>query len=222
MDANAPQAMQDQFDELVRMLLRMQPQPREVTVQDEEGQIAVSFDAQARLNRIAIDARWADRIEPAALADAILTTVAEGQLQAAGLEEDDAPEPTAEEVAAKRTEIFALGEAQVLAPSSEASLQSKIDNLPNLFDQLDDALGRLDSKLAQAQPPISLAEAEELGLEPVEGERIASDNAMVSLTVVKGLIVDVSLHPGWLAGRSGLVLTECFDQIIAKLHDSTN
>lgn len=222
MEANAPQAMQDQFDELVRLLLRMQPQPREVTVQDEEGQIAVSFDARARLNRIAIDARWADRIEPAALADAVMMTIAEGQLQASGLDDEDAPEPTEAEVAAKRTEIFALGEEQLLAPSSDASLQAKIDNLPNLFDQLDDALVRLDAKLSEVQPPISLEEAGELGLEAAEGDRITSDNAMVSITVTQGLVVDVSLHPSWLPGRSGLVLTECFDQIIAKLHDSTN
>lgn len=222
MDVNAPQAMQDQFDELVRMLLRMQPQPREVTVRDEEGQIAVSFDAEARLSRIVVESRWVERIEPETLAETILMTVAEAQLQASGLDDEEAAEPTEAEVAAKRTEIFALGEAQLMAPSSEASLQSKIDNLPNLFDQLDDALDRLDSKLAETQPPISMEEAEELGLEAVEGDRIASDNAMVTLTVNQGMVVDVTLHPNWLNGRSGIVLTECFDQIIAQLHDTTN
>ena len=96
-------------------------------------------------------------------------------------------------------------------------MQRKVDNLPNLFAQFDAAMATLEQQIAkqeQGEPvPMSEAGAEE----PDEGTRFSSANSMVSLVVVGGAIVDVQMHANWLPGKSGIVLTECFDQVIEQL-----
>jgi len=214
---SSPEAMEAQLDELVRTMLRMQPRREEVTVRDPAMRVAVTVAADGRLAKIAVEPRWSDRIEPDALEATILTTVAEAQLAASGLE-GGGPEPTDAEVAAKRDEMMRRAESVLETPAADADLQSRVDNLPNLFDQLDDALRRLDERLQEVSVPVSLEEAGHLGLTEVEGTRFRSDNARVTVTVNQGSVVDLGIHRNWVEGRSGIVISECFDQIIDQMN----
>lgn len=219
----SPEVMQAQLNELVRDMLRLQPRHEEVTVRDPEGQIAATYGADGQLARVLVEPRWVEKIESSELATAILTTIAEAQFQASGLS-DDAPEPTQAEIDAKRAEILRNAENELDAPKTDDELQTKIDSLPGLFGQLDAALDRLNARVEEMEVPVSLAEADELGLtaEPV-GEQFRSENSMVTVTVsAEGAVVDVAIHANWLDGKSGIAVTECFDQIIEQLHDHTN
>lgn len=216
----SPQLMEAQLDELVRDMLALQPRREEVTVRDPEGQVAATIDPEGRLARVLVEPRWVDKIETDHLANAILATIAEAQLEASGLS-GDAPVITDEQVAAKRQEILRQAENELQAPTPEGELQAKIDNLPNLFDRLDDALQRLEDRATELETPIPLEEAAALGLtEAPMGEQIRSENSMVSLTVnPEGGVVDVSIHRNWLEGKSGIAVTECLDQIISQMTD---
>ncbi len=222
MDETAPQVMEAQFDELIRTMLRMQPRHREVSVRDPEGQVEATCGPDGRLAKVTVEPRWQDKIEPGDLSTVLLTTIAEAQLEASGLNDDDRPEPTEEEVAAKREEMMRMGEQALEAPSSDATLQAKVDNLPNLFDQLDMALDQLNDSLTNLEVPIAVEEAEQLNLKPAGGVEIRSENSMVTVTVYHGSVVDVAIHQSWLPGKSGHALTECFDQIIDQLNEPLN
>ncbi|NHB84493.1 hypothetical protein G7085_07405 [Tessaracoccus sp. HDW20] len=213
----SPQAMEAQLNELVRVMLRMQPRGEDVTVRDSEAQVAVTIAADGRLAKVAVEPRWSDKVEAGALETTILTTIAEAQLSASGLEADG-PEPTDAEVAARRDEMTRRAEAVLETPGTDTDLQARIDNLPNLFDQLDDALQRLGERLQEVAEPVSLEEAAQLGLTEVEGVRFRSQNSMVTLTVNQGSVVDLGIHRNWVEGRSGIVISECFDQIIDQLN----
>ena len=115
-----------------------------------------------------------------------------------------------------------MGEQALEAPSSDATLQAKVDNLPNLFDQLDMALDQLNDSLTNLEVPIAVEEAEQLNLKPAGGVEVRSENSMVTVTVNHGSVVDVAIHQNWLPGKSGHALTECFDQIIDQLNEPLN
>lgn len=213
------QAMDAQLDEMVRAMLRLQPSREAVTATDPEEQVKVTIAPGGSVAAIEVAARWSERIEPENLGTTVLTTIAEAQLAASGLSED-AGEPTDAEVAARREEITRHAEAVLEAPVPEADLQARIDHIPVLFDQLDAAISKLNEKVTQMAPPVSMAEAEELGLTDVkEGIRYASENEMVALTVNRGTVVDLTIHQRWAESRSGIAITECFDQIIAQMTD---
>lgn len=209
--------MDAQLDEMVRAMLRLRPKAEPVVAVDPEEQIRVTVAPGGALAAIEVASRWSERIEPDGLAAAVLATIAEAQLEASGLSGDSA-EPTEAEVKAKRDEITSRAESILASPASDADLQSRIDHIPALFDQLDDALRRLHSRVEEMAEPVSLAEAEELGLpDEVEGIRYTSDNEMVSITINRGTVVDLSVHQRWAESRSGIAITECFDQIIEKV-----
>ena len=97
MDETAPHVMEAQFDELIRTMLRMQPRHREVSVRDPEGQVEATYGPDGRLAKVTVEPRWQDKIEPGDLSTVLLTTIAEAQFEASGLNDDDRPEPTEEE-----------------------------------------------------------------------------------------------------------------------------
>ena len=102
MDETAPHVMEAQFDELIRTMLRMQPRHREVSVRDPEGQVEATCGPDGRLAKVTVEPRWQDKIEPGDLSTVLLTTIAEAQFEASGLNDDDRPEPTDEEVGGRQ------------------------------------------------------------------------------------------------------------------------
>lgn len=200
------------------------PVTEDVTVSDETGTVRVTVRPDTSLAAIQVAPVWRDKLEPEALAGVVGDVLGRAQARAMGfdvdrLTEGEAPELVVDEaqVEADRAQMLREAEEKLLRPSTEEELQQKIDALPGTVDA---ALARFDEEIAKFQ---EMSDSD-LPQDPEEftpgegyGELVESENRMVGVRVVAGLIADVTFKESWLQGRSGNTLTECFTQIIDQL-----
>ncbi len=205
---------------VIGTLLGTAPATHDVTATDDSGRVSVTLRPDRTLAKVQVAANWEEEIESPALAATIVevTGTAQGLVMGVG-DPDSGQEVDPQDVEEAREALLREKQAELLAPMSAAQLQKQIDDLPALMDQLDaqldDAIRRTAKKPDDQlpQPASGLDDEEALG------DVVESENRMVAVQLFAGQVADVRIKESWLAGRSGLAVTECFDQIIDRINE---
>ncbi|MCC2591995.1 hypothetical protein LKO27_00935 [Tessaracoccus sp. OS52] len=221
-----PEELLADLDKELRSVLgalqNLTPVTEDVTVSDASGAVRVTVRPDSSLAGVSVVPAWQEKVEPAALADVISDVLGRAQAKAMGfdidaLEEAQADEVDEAQVEAARGRLLKDAEQTLRRPSTEEELQRRMDELPGIVD---DAMARLDRELVKLQTAGDGA----LPQDPAEftpgadyGDLVESDNRMVAVRVVAGLVAEVRIKESWLEVRSGIAITECFNQIIERL-----
>lgn len=223
-----PEELLADLDKELRSVLgalqNFSPVTEDVTMSDETETVRVTVRPDTSLAAIQVAPTWTDKVEPEALAGVIGDVLGRAQARAMGfdvdrLEAGDQTEVVVDEarVEADRARMIRDAEETLLRPSTEEELQRKIESLPGTVDA---ALARFDDEIARLQN----LDDSDLPQDPEEftpgegyGVLVESENRMVGVRVVAGLVAEVTFKESWLASRSGNTLTECFTQIIDQL-----
>lgn len=202
-------------------LASFKPATEDVSVTDASGQVEVVVKPSSELVRISVAPDWAKHMEVAALAPAIAETISKAQAKAFGLDMDDLGEPVesdAAEVQQLQDRLIAEKTDELFRPVSNDELQRKVDDLPGMLDRLEKFA---DEAVEKVQPDEADMPRDPAEFTPDEsfGTTVTSENRMVSVRVMAGFVGEVAIKESWLAARSGIAVTECFDQIIEQLPD---
>lgn len=203
------------------------PVTEDVTLADETGTVRVTVRPDASLAEVVVASAWSEEIEPEALPGVIGETLGRAQARAMGFDIDAleaGQQPQAEvdpaQVEAARGRLLADAEAQLLTHHTEEELNRRMDELPGIADG---AIARLDKEIERLQRSTEA----DLPQDPSEftpgddfGDIVESENRMVSVRLVAGLVAEVRIREGWLERRSGNVLTQCFKEIIEQLPEA--
>lgn len=205
---------------VIGTLLGTAPATHDVTATDESGRVSVTLRPDRTLAKVQVAANWEEEIESPALAATIVEVAgtAQGLVMGVG-DPDSGQEVDPQDVEEAREALLLEKQAELLAPMSAAQLQKQIDDLPALMDrldaQLDDAIRRTAKQPDDQLPQPTSGRDDEDSL----GDIVESENKMVSVQLFGGQVADVRIKESWLVGRSGLAVTECFDQIIARINE---
>lgn len=206
-------------------LATLAPVTEDVTVSDAAGVVRVTVRPDTTLAAISVVPTWQEKVEPGDLANLIGEVLGRAQARAMGFDIDaleaaeagQAPDVDQAQVDATRDALLREKTEELLAPVDEDTLQARVDALPDMIEGLS---RRLDVETLKMQ---DLTDAD-LPKDPAEfvpdesvGEWVHTESRMVGVRVVAGLVSEVSIKESWLAGRSGNVLTESFDEIIQRL-----
>lgn len=211
--AKDPAAYRRHLDQIMGRLIRYQASLDAAggsgAASDATGNVTVEFNGGASLESITIAPGWEQHIEAQDL-----VTVINETLVAARDGDGEQPQPAElsdEEVAAIRERRLQDMRKQMSVRRSDEELQKLVEDLPKQFEQMnremDEALRHADDLKTE----ISDHEVE------FKTESVQSENKMVSVEYSGQNIVRVAIHQSWLAGTSGIVLTECFNEIIRGL-----
>lgn len=196
------------------------PATEEVTVSDDTGRVEVVVSPKAELVKVAVAPNWRDEIEVSALANTVAETIAKAQAKAFGLDIDadgDAVEDAdPAEVQRLQDALMAEKTEELLRPVGEDELQRRIAELPGEVERLEALADDVADKVAPTEADLP-EDADEFAPDDSFGTRVHSENRMVSVRVMAGFVGEVTIQESWLAARSGIAVTECFDQIIEKL-----
>ncbi|MDO5736253.1 MAG: hypothetical protein Q4P15_07235 [Propionibacteriaceae bacterium] len=188
----------------------------DVAATDESGRVSVILHPDRTLARVQVAAGWEEDIESLALAGVIVEVAGRAQTGAQVSGEDEAVDVDPEDVDEATDALLREQTQALLAPISAQELQRQIDELPALLErldaQLDVAIART-SRTSEDELPTEEPSADEA----IEGEVVESENRMVSVRHVAGHLAEVRIKESWLAGRSGLAVTECFNQIVDRM-----
>ena len=220
-----PQQFLTELDSELRLVigefLTAAPSTSDVAATDETGRVTVTLHADRTLSRVQVAGNWEEDIEPSALTGVILDVAGRAQTGVSISDEETARDVDPQDVEEAMDALLREQTEQLLAPISAAELQRQIDTLPALLDSLD---AQLDLAIAQTA---STTKDELPSEEPSDdavlgGEIVESENRMVSVRLFAGHLAEVRIKESWLQGRSGLAVTECFDQIVDRISNKTN
>lgn len=198
-----------QLDSLIRFRATLDADDGSGAATDPTGAVTVEFAPGGTLQSIDVAPTWETHIEAANLVDVVNET-----LRRARDGEGTTPQPAGlsdEDVAAIRERRLAERRRAMSQQRSPEELQQLVDELPKQFDQLNASVRDMLARADEFRLEISDEEV------PVETESVHSANKMVSVELSSGLVVGVAIHPTWLPGKSGNVITQCFDEIITAL-----
>lgn len=211
--ANDPAAflqhLDDQLDALIRLEAALDAaEPGAAT--DETGAVTVEFSPEGQLTSISVAPTWEQQIKAEELPTVISDTLVRAR--------DGAGEPVETDSGLSDEEVAAIRERELeemrqtlFAPQSDEELEEIAKNLPSQFDELNASIEAMLAKAGDAEIEVSEDELE------VPGEEYHSENGMVAVKVANGAVVGVSFHESWLPGKSGNVITQCFNEIIQEL-----
>lgn len=194
----------------------------ESTATDDSGRVKVTLHPDRTLAQVVIAPDWETEIESSALAAVILEVA--GRAQQVTMVEGDAPAAAVdvdpEEIEAARDELLRGATAELMEPISAAELQRQIDDLPAMLDRLNAQLDVAIEKTARLGetdlPTEDAVEDDEMA-----GETVTSKNGMVSVRVLQGHLGDVRIKESWLQGRSGIAVSQCFEEIMQRIAGNT-
>lgn len=227
-DPMDPQQFLTELDSQLRSVigtaLAFAPATSDVTTTDDSGIVSVTLRPNQSLARVQVGANWMEEIEPSALASTILEVAGQAQAEVLGVGSDADPAEGADPVEVNRALNSLLEEktAEMMQPVSATRLQQQIDDLPALLDklgaQLDDAIEKTAKRSEDDLPQATSGRDDEDSL----GDVVESENRMVSVQLFGGRVTDVRIKESWLESRSGIAVTQCFDQIIDRIAVNTN
>lgn len=211
--------------EVLGALQGFAPVTEDVVVSDETQTVSVTVRPDMTLAAVQVQPVWAEKVQPDTLAGVISELLGRAQAKAMGFDVDaldegrDPHEVVVDEaeVEAARERLLKEKTEELLAPVGEEELQARIDELPA---QMDELISKLDVEIEKMQSGNTMGLPEDPAeFEPDEsyGDWVHSENRMVGVRVVAGMVADVEIRTNWVEGRSGNVLTECFNQIIEQL-----
>ena len=222
-----PQQFLTELDSELRSILgeflATAPTTTSVAATDDSGRVRVTLHPDRTLARVQVAADWENEIEGSALAATILEVAAMAQTGAPvdGDGAGDAAAVDPQDVEAARDALLREKGAELMAPVGAAELQQQIDDLPALLERLDAQLDDAIEKTARLRDD-DLPRADAVDEEQAQGEVVESENRMVSIRVIAGHLGDVRIKESWLEGRSGIAVTQCFDQIMHRIADQPN
>lgn len=191
----------------------------EVTATDESGRVSVTLRPDTTLARVEVAANWEEEIESTQLASTILEVAVSALTGAAQNTTTEDVDPAAVDEA--RDELLREKTAELMAPMTQDELSQQIDDLPGLLDRLDAQLDDAIEKTSRVTDDDLPREDSGRDDEDALGEIVESENRMVRVQLFHGQLADVRIKESWLEGRSGLAVTECFDQITARIATNT-
>lgn len=205
---------------VIRTFLTTGSPASEVTATDDSGRVTVTLRPDQTLARVQVAANWEEEILAPQLADTILRVAVSAQSGIPGGEDIEDADPEA--VDAARETLLQETADELLAPMSEQELQQQIDDLPALLERLDARLDEAIAKTSQAlEDDFPRADSDE-DVEGPLGDIVESENKMVRVQLFQGHLADVRIKESWLEGRSGIAVTECFEQIVEQIVKNTN
>lgn len=202
-------------------LAALAPVTEDVTVSDEKGAVQVTVRPDTTLASIAVLPTWQEKVEPSELAGLISDVLGRAQAKALGFDVDaleageDAVDPA--QVEATRDALLRDKTEELLAPVSEDVLQARVDALPDMIDGINKRLDVETLKMQDLSESELPQDPEEFVPDESVGEWVYSESRTVGVRVVAGLISEVFIKENWLAGTSGIALTERFNEIIERL-----
>lgn len=187
----------------------------EVTATDDSGRVSVTLRPDRTLARVEVAANWEEEVESAQLAPTILEVAVRALTGAAQTVPPEDVDPRAVDEA--RDALLREKTAEMMAPMTQDQLSQQIDDLPGLLDRLDAQLDDAIEKTSRVSDDDLPREDSGQDDEDALGEVVESENRMVRVQLFHGQLADVHIKESWLEGRSGLAVTECFDQITARI-----
>nr|WP_108871176.1 hypothetical protein [Tessaracoccus timonensis] len=202
-----------QIDALIRKSAELDAVGGSGAATDPTGTVTVEFGQGGNLQTISVAPAWEQKIQPEELVPVITETLI--------LARDGDGEPARivelsdEEVARIRQREEAEISRSMQSDRTPEQTAELAASLSKAFDDLNAKFANLLAHSDKARTHISE--------EPVEVETVASysENQMVGVKTVNGVAVGVTIRPSWVAGKSGLVITECFTEAIQGLADAS-
>lgn len=198
-----------QIDALIRKSAELGAAGGSGAATDPTGAVTVEFGQGGDLETISVAPTWEQKIQPEELVTVITDTLI--LARDGDGEPVDVVELSDEEVARIREREAAEIARSMLSSRTPEETAELAASLPKAFDDLNAQLENLLAHADEAKTQISE--------EPVEVETVTSysENQMVGVEVANGVAVGVTIRPSWVAGKSGLVITECFTEAIQGL-----
>ena len=171
---------------------------------DPAGVVTAALDAEQRLTAITVAAKWQEKVEPDALAQAVQAAISDGMVQSFG--------------GADQPEVAESGEPEI-TPAIRDEAQEMVAERTRYFDAAV-ASGDQDALLAQFNQAMAQFDriAADLERRANEGARVEyfNNSRRASIVYESGFPVEVRLDRNWVRGLSGNTITTAFAEILEQ------